>query len=79
MNEFIIHDAIRSLYSNVVTIRGEESYDENNNLIEIDMNAVNVEAERLSNITPINLNDMIQEQQQIINDLKDRIITLESK
>lgn len=79
MNEFIIHDAIRSLYSNVVTIRGEESYDENNNLIEIDMNAVNVETERLSNITPINLNDMIQEQQQIINDLKDRIITLESK
>jgi hypothetical protein len=61
MNDLIIHDAIRSLYPNVVTIRGEESYDENNNLVDINMDLVTIEAERLSNIKPINLNDMIQE------------------
>ena len=28
MENFYIHNAIRSLYPNVVTIRGEESFDE---------------------------------------------------
>ena len=35
MDNFYIHNAIRSLYSNVVTIMGEESFDENNNFTKL--------------------------------------------
>jgi len=77
MDNFYIHNAIRSLYSNVVTIRDEENFDENNNLVEIDMEVVMVEAERLSKIEPINPNqsllDIIAEQQAQINELKAQI------
>ena len=79
MEQFYIHNAIRSLYSNVVTIRGEESFDENNNLVQIDMDAVNIEAEKLSQIKPITLNDIIEQQNQIIKELSNRLIKLESK
>jgi hypothetical protein len=79
MEQFYIHNAIRSLYSNVVTIRGEESFDENNNLVQIDMDAVNIEAEKLSQIKPITLNDIREQQNQIIKELSNRLIKLESK
>ena len=36
------HKAIRALYSNVVTIRGDEAFDSQDNQIPIDMTAVNV-------------------------------------
>ena len=77
MDNFYIHNAIRSLYPNVVTIRDEKNFDESNNLVEIDMDAVMVEAERLSKIEPINPNqsllDIIAEQQAQINELKAQI------
>jgi hypothetical protein len=73
MENFYIHNAIRSLYPNVVTIRGEESFDENNNLVEIDISGVNIEAERLSQIKPVSLNDIIKEQNQIIQELNERL------
>jgi hypothetical protein len=77
MDNFYIHNAIRSLYPNVITIRDEENFDENNNLVEIDMEVVMVEAERLSKIEPINPNqsllDIIAEQQAQINELKAQI------
>jgi hypothetical protein len=79
MEQFYIHNAIRSLYPNVVTIRGEESFDENNNLVIIDISVVNIEAERLSQIKPVSLNDIIQEQNQTIQELSNRLIKLESK
>jgi len=75
MEQFYIHDAIRNLYPNVVTVRGEESFDENNNLIEIDMNAVNIEAEKLSQIKPVNLNDIIQELSKKITELENIVAT----
>jgi hypothetical protein len=73
MENFYIHNAIRSLYPNVVTIRGEESFDENNNLIEIDMDAVNIEAEKLSQIKPVSLYDIVKEQNQTIQNLQEQI------
>jgi hypothetical protein len=76
MEPFYIHNAIRSLYPNVVTIRGEESFDENDNLVEIDMEAVMVEAERLSKIEPSNpqqpLLDLIAELRAEIEALKNK-------
>ena len=79
MEQFYIHNAIRTLYPNVVTIMDEESFDIDNNLIEINMDAVNIEAERLSQIKPVSLNDIIQEQNQTIQELSNRLIKLESK
>lgn len=79
MEQFYIHNAIRTLYPNVVTIRGEESFDENDNLVKIDIDAVNIEAEKLSQIKPITLNDIIEQQNQIIKELSNRLIKLESK
>jgi hypothetical protein len=73
MEQFYIHDAIRSLYPNVVTVIGEESFDENNNLIEIDMDAVNIEAEKLSQIKPVSLYDIVKEQNQTIQNLQEQI------
>lgn len=35
------HKAIRALYPSVVTIRGEEVFDQNDNPVSIDMTAVN--------------------------------------
>tara|TARA_R110000868_G_scaffold376448_1_gene641301 strand:+ start:850 stop:1080 length:231 start_codon:yes stop_codon:yes gene_type:complete len=75
MENFYIHNAIRSLYPNVVTVRGEESFDENNNLIEIDMDAVNIEAEKLSQIKPVNLNDIIQELSKKVTELENIVAT----
>jgi hypothetical protein len=76
MELFYIHNAIRSLYPNVVTIKGEESFDENGNLVEIDIEAVMVEAERLSKIEPTNPNqsllDIIADLQAQINELKNK-------
>jgi hypothetical protein len=76
MDNFYIHNAIRSLYPNVVTIRGEENIDENNNIVEIDMNAVMVEAERLSKIEPPHpqqpMLDLIAELRAEINELKNK-------
>ena len=76
MDNFYIHNAIRSLYPNVVTIRNEENFDENNNLVEINMNAVMVEAERLSKIEPLppqqSMLDLIAELQAQITDLKNK-------
>jgi len=79
MEQFYIHDAIRNLYPNVVTIKGEESFDENDNLIETDMNAVLIEAERLSNIKPVSLEDLIKAQQSIIQELSAKVSALENK
>jgi len=73
MDNFYIHNAIRSLYPNIVTIREEKSFDENNNLVEIDISGVNIEAERLSQIKPVSLNDIIKEQNQIIQELNERL------
>ena len=76
MEQFYIHKAIRSLYSNVVTIKEEKSFDENDNIVEIDMDAVMVEAERLSKIEPANPNksmlDLIAELQAQITELKNK-------
>jgi len=76
MDNFYIHNAIRSLYPNVVTIRGEENIDENNNLVEINMDAVMVEAERLSKIEPPHpqqsMLDLIAELQAQITELKNK-------
>ena len=76
MEQFYIHNAIRSLYSNVVTIKEEKSFDENDNIVEIDMDAVMVEAERLSKIEPANPNksmlDLIAELQAQITELKNK-------
>jgi hypothetical protein len=76
MENFYIHNAIRSLYPNVVTIRGEENIDENNNLVEINMDAVMVEAERLSKIELSNPNqsllNTIADLQAQINELKNK-------
>ena len=76
MENYLIHDSIRSLYPNVVTIIDTKCFDEDNNLINVDMDKVMVEAERLSNIKPVSLEDIIQElnqkieaQQQQINQL----------
>ena len=79
MENYLIHDAIRSLYPNVVTIKGEESFDENDNLIETDMNAVLIEAEKLSNIKPVSLEDMIKAQQALIQELSAKVSALENK
>ena len=35
------HKAIRALYSNVVTIRGDEAFDVQDNQVQIDISAVN--------------------------------------
>jgi len=70
MNNFVIHDAIRNLYPNVVTIRGEESFDNEDNLIEVDMDEVMIEAERLSNIKPISIDDTIKDLKAQIEELK---------
>jgi hypothetical protein len=74
MEQFYIHNAIRSLYPNIVTIREEKSFDENDNIVEIDMDAVMVEAERLSKIVapPPNqsLLDIIANLQAQIDELK---------
>jgi hypothetical protein len=35
------HKAIRALYSNVVTIRGDEAFDAQDNQVQIDISAVN--------------------------------------
>jgi hypothetical protein len=76
MDNFYIHNAIRSLYPNIVTIRGEENIDENNNLVEIDMDAVMVEAERLSKIESPHpqqsMLDLIAELQAQITELKNK-------
>jgi hypothetical protein len=76
MDNFYIHNAIRSLYPNVVTIREEKSFDENGNLVEIDMDAVMVEAERLSKIESSHpqqsMLDLIAELRAEINELKAR-------
>jgi len=76
MDNFYIHNAIRSLYPNVVTIRGEENIDENNNLVKINMDAVMVEAERLSKIEPPHpqqsMLDLIAELQAQITELKNK-------
>lgn len=76
MNDFIIHDAIRNLYPNVVTIREGKHFDENNNEITIDMDTVMIEAERISNLPPANpqqpLLDIIANLQQQINELKNK-------
>ena len=79
MNTFLIHDAIRILYPNVVTIRDTECFDENNNLIEVDMDNVIIEAERLSNIKPVSLEDLIKQQQVLIQELNDKVTALENK
>lgn len=79
MENYLIHDAIRNLYPNVVTIRGEESFDENDILIETDMNAVLIEAERLSKIKPVSLEDLIKAQQAIIQELSAKVSALENK
>jgi hypothetical protein len=76
MDNFYIHNAIRSLYPNVVTIRGEENFDENNNLVEIDMDVIMVEAERLSKIEPANPNQSLLN---TIADLQAQINALENK
>ena len=70
MENFIIHDAIRSLYPNVVTIRDNESFDENDNIVNIDMDAVMVEADRLSNIKPVTIEDTIEDLKAQIEELK---------
>lgn len=76
MNDFIIHDAIRNLYPNVVTIREGKHFDENNNEVTIDMDTVMVEAERISNLPPANsqqsLLDLIAELRAEINELKNK-------
>jgi hypothetical protein len=76
MDNFYIHNAIRSLYSNIVTIKEEKSFDENGNIVEIDMDAVMIEAERLSKIEPANPNksmlDLIAELQAQITELKNK-------
>jgi hypothetical protein len=76
MDNFYIHNAIRSLYSNVVTIRDEENFDENDNIVEIDTEAVMVEAERLSKIEPPHpqqsMLDLIAELQAQITELKNK-------
>jgi hypothetical protein len=79
MKEFYTHDAIRSLYPNVVTIMGQESFDIDNNLIKIDMDAVNIEAEKLSKIKPVSLNNIIDELTKQNEELSNRLIKLESK
>lgn len=79
MENFYIHDAIRNLYSNVVTIKGKECFDENNNHIEINMDLVKIEAERLSNIKPINLQELIEQQQNLIQELSAKVTALENK
>lgn len=44
----MIHEAIRNIYSNVVTISGEnKAYDAQGNLVELNMNLVNTELNRL--------------------------------
>jgi hypothetical protein len=76
MDNFYIHNAIRSLYPNVITIREEKSFDENDNIVEIDMNTVMVEAERLSKIEPPHpqqsMLDLIAELRAEINELKNK-------
>jgi hypothetical protein len=79
METFYIHNAIRKLYPNVITIRDNESFDENNNLVNIDMNAVTIEAERLSNIKPVSFEDMIKAQQALIQELSAKVSALENK
>ena len=79
METFYIHNAIRSLYPNVITIIGENCTDENDNLVNIDMNAVIIEAERLSNIKPISVEDMIKSQQALIQQLSAKVSALENK
>jgi hypothetical protein len=76
MENFYIHNAIRSLYSNVVTIREEKSFDENGNIVEIDMDAVMIEAERLSKIEPVNPNQSLLN---TIADLQSQIDELKNK
>ena len=46
MNYFI--EALYALYPQVVTTRGTQAFDANNNLVEYDANAVQVEANKLS-------------------------------
>ena len=41
------HEAIYNLYPNVKKINGTTAYDENDNIIEIDMSAVNTKATEL--------------------------------
>ena len=41
------HQAIRNLYANAVTIRGDEAFDKDENKITIDTTAVNNEVKRL--------------------------------
>lgn len=76
MENYLIHDAIRNLYSNVVTIRDVDCFDENDNQIEVDMDAVMIEAERISNLPPAhpqqNLLDIIADLQAQINELKNK-------
>ena len=79
MKEFYTHDAIRNLYPNVVTIIGEQSFDIDNNLIEINIDAVNIEAEKLSQIKPVSLYDIVKEQNQTIQNLQEQINILNNK
>jgi hypothetical protein len=76
MDNFYIHNAIRSLYPNIVTIREEKSFDENDNIVEINMDVVMVEAERLSKIESPHpqqsMLDLIAELQSQITELKNK-------
>jgi len=73
MQNINIHEAIRNLYTNVITIRDNKCFDENNNIIDIDMFLVNIEAQRLSKIIPISLNDIIKNQNDKIINLQEQI------
>lgn len=79
MEKFYIYDAIRNLYSNVVVIKEFDCFDENDNQVKIDMDLVKIEAERLSNIKPVNLQDLIVQQQKLIEELLAKVTALENK
>lgn len=70
METFYIHNAIRNLYPNVITIRDNESFDENDNIVNINMDAVMVEADRLSHIKPVTIEDTIEDLKKQIQELK---------
>lgn len=79
MENYLIHDAIRSLYPNVVTIIDTECFDKDNNLINVDMDKVMVEAERLSNIKPVSLEDIIKELSDKVTQQQEQINLLINK
>lgn len=72
------HDAIYKLYPNVVSIRGDEAFDADENPVQYDEAAVQAEMDANPTVQ-VDLHDLVSQQQALITQLTERIAALEAK